>query len=105
MTIGRRAFIWASGFLAASAPALAYLSSLSAIARPSSLPSASTPSRSPARTMNPNGPVFRIEGWTLREQVEGDGAIEGSSEDSAFEYEAADEAWIKFNRSWRTAWR
>ena len=97
MTISRRAFIWASGFLAASAPVLAYLSSLSAIARPSSLPSASTPRPSPARAMNLNGPVFRIEGWNLREQVEG--------EDLAMENEAADEVWIKFNRSWRTAWR
>jgi hypothetical protein len=54
--------------------------------------------------MKPNGPVFRIEGWSLRDEVAIDDAPMRAT-DSARQCEAADEVWIKFDRSWRTAWR
>jgi hypothetical protein len=54
--------------------------------------------------MEPNGPVFRIEGWSLRDEVAIDDAAMRAT-DSARQSETADEVWIKFDRSWRTAWR
>jgi hypothetical protein len=54
--------------------------------------------------MRPNGPVFRIQGWSLRDEIAIDDAAMRAT-DSARQNEAADEAWIKFDRSWRTAWR
>jgi hypothetical protein len=54
--------------------------------------------------MRPNGPVFKIEGWSLRDEVAIDHAAMRAT-DSARQSETADEVWVKFDRSWRTAWR
>jgi hypothetical protein len=54
--------------------------------------------------MRPNGPVFRIEGWSLRDEIGIDDAAMRAT-DSARQSEAAGEVWIKFDRSWRSAWR
>jgi hypothetical protein len=95
LTINRRAFVWGAGILAATTPSVAHVLLASAIARP--LPALW---HRPAQSMRANGPVFRIEGWSLRDEV----AIVRAT-DSARQSEAADEVWIKFDRSWRTAWR
>ena len=99
MTINRRAFVWGAGILAATDPSIAHVLLASAIARP--LPALR---HRPARSMRPNGPVFRIEGWSLRDEVAIDDAAMRAT-DSARQSETADEVWIKFDRSWRTAWR
>ena len=99
MTINRRAFVWGTGILAATDPSIAHVLLASAIAHP--LPALR---HRTAQSMRPNGPVFRIEGWSLRDEVEiDDGAMRAT--DSARQSEAADQVWIKFDRSWRTAWR
>jgi hypothetical protein len=95
LTINRRAFVWGAGILGATDPSVAHLLLAAAIARP--LPAVR---HRPAQSMRPNGPVFRIEGWSLRDEV----AIVRAT-DSARQSEAAEEVWIKFDRSWRTAWR
>jgi len=99
LTINRRAFVWGAGILAATAPSIARVSLASAIARP--LPALR---HRPVQSMRPNGPVFRIQGWSLRDEIAIDDAAMRTT-DSARQNEAADEAWIKFDRSWRTAWR
>ena len=98
MTINRRAFVWGAGILAAADPSIAHVLLASAIARP--LPALR---HRPAQSMRPNGPVFRIEGWSFRDDVAIDDAAIGAT-DSEGQNEAADEVWIKFDRSWRTAW-
>jgi hypothetical protein len=97
LTINRRAFVWGAGILAATDPSIAHV--LLASARP--LPALR---HRPAQSIRPNGPVFRIEGWSLRDEVAIDDAAVRAT-DSARQSEAADEVWIKFDRSWRTAWR
>jgi len=82
MRIGRRTFILGTG-LAAAAPAFA---NLIAVAR-----TCASPSASPSPTDNL---VFRIDGWSVRDDVTPDGAPPKS-----------DEAWISINQSWRIAWR
>lgn len=99
MTINRRAFVWGTGILAATDPSIARVSLASAIARP--LPALR---HRPAQSMRSNGPVFRIEGWSLRNEMAIDDAAMRAT-NSARQSEAADEVWIKFDRSWRTAWR
>ena len=99
MTINRRAFVWGAGIIAATDPSIAHVLLASAIARP--LPALR---RRPPQSMEPNGPVFRIEGWSLRDEVAIDDAAMRAT-DSARQSETADEVWIKFDRSWRTAWR
>jgi hypothetical protein len=97
LRINRRAFVGGTGILAATTPSIAYV--LLASARP--LPALR---HRPAQSMRPNGPVFRIEGWSLRDEVAIDDAAMRAT-DSARQSETADEVWIKFDRSWRTAWR
>lgn len=81
MRIGRRTFILGTG-LAAAAPAFA---ELFALARTY----ASPPPASPEESI-----VFRIDGWSVRDDVTPDDAPSKS-----------DEMWISVNQSWRTAWR
>ena len=99
MTINRRAFVWGAGILGATDPSVAHLLLAAAIARP--LPAVR---HRPAQSMRPNGPVFRIEGWSLRNEFAIDDAAMRAT-DSARQSETAEEVWIKFDRSWRTAWR
>ena len=99
MTINRRAFVWGTGILAATEPSIAHVLLASAIAR-----QAPMPRQRPAQSIKPNGPVFKIEGWSIRDDVAIDDAAMGAT-DSPRQNEAADEVWIKFDRSWRTAWR
>ena len=99
MTINRRAFVWGTGIIAATEPSIAHVLLASAIARP--LPALR---HRRVQSMRPNGPVFRIEGWSLRDEVAIDDAAMRAT-DSARQSEAANEVWIKFDRSWRTAWR
>jgi hypothetical protein len=88
-----------TGILAATAPSIAHVLLASAIAHP--LPALR---HRRVQSMRPNGPVFRIEGWSLRDEVAIDDAAMRAT-DSGRQSEAADEVWIKFDRSWRTAWR
>jgi hypothetical protein len=85
--------------IAATVPSIAHVLLASAIAHP--LPALR---HRPAQSIRPNGPVFRIQGWSLRDEVAIDDAAMRAT-DSARKSETADEVWIKFDRSWRTAWR
>ena len=82
MRIGRRTFILGTG-LAAAAPAFA---DLLAFARTYASP---PPPSSPEDNL-----VFKIDGWSVRDDVTPDGAPPKS-----------DEVWISINQSWRIAWR
>ena len=92
-----KSFRWGTGILAATDPSIAHVLLASAIARPAQR-------HRPAQSIGPNGPVFRIQGWSLRDEVAIDDAAMRAT-DSARQSAAADEVWIKFDRSWRTAWR
>jgi hypothetical protein len=86
MRINRRTFILGTG-LAAAAPAFA---DLLVFARAyTALPPEPKPSPADA-----DGLVFRIDGWSARDDVTPDGAAQRS-----------DEVWISINQSWRTSWR
>jgi hypothetical protein len=88
MRIGRRTFILGTG-LAAAAPAFADL--LGFARAYTALPPEPMPSPLPA---DADGLVFRIDGWSARDDVTPDGAPQRS-----------DEVWISINQSWRTSWR
>ena len=60
--------------------------------------------RGPPSATNPNGPIFRIEGRSIPDDVAIDGAAVEPA-DSVIRNAATDEVWIRLDQSWRTPWR